>query len=64
MEQTIYRAFSDYLKDRYGEKVYKLPIALPVTCPKEHDKTEKRLRTQKTMWQILAIGLGGWGALK
>ena len=33
MEQTIYRAFSDYLKDRYGEKVYKLPIALPVTCP-------------------------------
>ncbi len=37
MEQTIYRAFSDYLKDRYGEKVYKLPIALPVTCPKGHD---------------------------
>ena len=33
MEQKIYRAFSDYLKDRYGEKVYKLPIALPVTCP-------------------------------
>ena len=33
MEQSIYRAFSDYLKDRYGEKVYKLPIALPVTCP-------------------------------
>lgn len=29
----IYNAFSDYLKQRYGEKVYKLPIALPVTCP-------------------------------
>ena len=29
----IYYAFSDYLKQRYGEKVYKLPIALPVTCP-------------------------------
>lgn len=28
-----YYAFSDYLKERYGEKVYKLPIALPVTCP-------------------------------
>ncbi|MBO5588750.1 MAG: TIGR01212 family radical SAM protein, partial [Anaerovibrio sp.] len=33
MEKSIYWAFSDYLKDRYGEKVYKLPIALPVTCP-------------------------------
>lgn len=28
-----YRTFSDYLKQRYGEKVYKLPVALPVTCP-------------------------------
>lgn len=32
-KKPIYRAFSDYLKERYGEKVYKLPIALPVTCP-------------------------------
>lgn len=29
----LYRAYSDYLKERYGEKVYKLPVALPVTCP-------------------------------
>ena len=29
----IYNTFSDYLKKQYGEKVYKLPIALPVTCP-------------------------------
>lgn len=28
-----YKAYSDYLKQRYGEKVYKLPISLPVTCP-------------------------------
>ena len=28
-----YYAFSDYLKQRYGEKVYKLPIGLPLTCP-------------------------------
>lgn len=28
-----YRVYSDYLKERYGEKVYKLPISLPVTCP-------------------------------
>lgn len=28
-----YNAYSDYLRRRYGEKVYKLPISLPVTCP-------------------------------
>ncbi len=28
-----YRIYSDYLKERYGEKVYKLPVSLPVTCP-------------------------------
>ena len=28
-----YNNYSDYLKKRYGEKVYKLPIGLPVTCP-------------------------------
>lgn len=28
-----YRGYSDALKARYGEKVYKVPVALPVTCP-------------------------------
>ncbi|EAX47107.1 conserved hypothetical radical SAM protein [Thermosinus carboxydivorans Nor1] len=28
-----YRVYSDYLRRRYGTKVYKLPIGLPVTCP-------------------------------
>ncbi len=28
-----YKKYSDYLKDKYGEKVYKIPINLPVTCP-------------------------------
>ncbi|MDR3564596.1 MAG: TIGR01212 family radical SAM protein [Negativicutes bacterium] len=28
-----YRVYSEYLRERYGEKVYKLPVALPVTCP-------------------------------
>lgn len=28
-----YKAYSDYLRQRYGEKVYKLPVSLPVTCP-------------------------------
>jgi len=29
----LYRKYSDYLKEKYGEKVYKLPVNLPVTCP-------------------------------
>lgn len=28
-----YRVYSQFLKEKYGEKVYKLPVALPVTCP-------------------------------
>lgn len=28
-----YNIYSDYLKKKYGEKVYKLPVNLPVTCP-------------------------------
>lgn len=28
-----YNVYSTYLKDRYGEKVYKLPISIPDTCP-------------------------------
>lgn len=29
----MYYKYSDFLKERYGEKVYKLPINLPITCP-------------------------------
>lgn len=28
-----YRTYSEYLKEKYGEKVYKIPLNLPVTCP-------------------------------
>lgn len=28
-----YRKYSAYLKNKYGEKVYKIPINLPITCP-------------------------------
>lgn len=28
-----YNIYSDHLKERYGGKVYKLPVSLPVTCP-------------------------------
>ncbi|WP_093795661.1 TIGR01212 family radical SAM protein [Sporomusa acidovorans] len=30
---TRYNRYSDYLRQKYGEKVYKLPVSLPVTCP-------------------------------
>ncbi len=29
----IYNEYSKYLKNKYKEKVYKLPVNLPVTCP-------------------------------
>lgn len=29
----IYNIYSDYLKEKYNEKVYKLPVNLPITCP-------------------------------
>ncbi len=29
----LYNEYSKYLKKKYGEKVYKLPVNLPVTCP-------------------------------
>lgn len=32
-QQLPYRSYSGHLKERYGEKVYKLPVSLPVTCP-------------------------------
>lgn len=28
-----YRTYSSYLKEKYGERVYKLPVNLPITCP-------------------------------
>lgn len=28
-----YRVYSEFLRERYGEKVYKLPVSLPVSCP-------------------------------
>ncbi|NLY44380.1 MAG: TIGR01212 family radical SAM protein [Tissierella sp.] len=29
----VYKTYSEYLKNQFGEKVYKLPISLPLTCP-------------------------------
>ncbi|GAB6087111.1 TIGR01212 family radical SAM protein [Alkaliphilus crotonatoxidans] len=36
-----YRAYSAYLKEKYKEKVYKLPVNLPVTCPNRDGKLGK-----------------------
>ncbi len=33
MEKVLYRKYSDYLREKYGEKVYKIPVNIPVTCP-------------------------------
>lgn len=33
MDFKVYNKYSDFLKDKFGEKVYKLPISLPLTCP-------------------------------
>lgn len=33
----MYNKYSDYLKNKYGEKIYKLPINLPITCPNRLD---------------------------
>ena len=32
-KKTYYHSFSGYLKEKYHEKVYKLPVNLPITCP-------------------------------
>ena len=29
----LYKVYSEYLKEKYKEKVYRIPINLPVTCP-------------------------------
>ena len=29
----VYNRFSDYLKNRYSARVYKLPVSIPVSCP-------------------------------
>lgn len=32
-DKILYNKYSEYLQQKYGEKVYKLPINLPITCP-------------------------------
>jgi len=32
-DNNFYRVYSEYLKEKYKEKVYKLPVNIPTTCP-------------------------------
>ena len=36
-EMNLYYSYAEYLKEKYGEKVYKLPVNLPVSCPNRTD---------------------------
>lgn len=38
----IYNNYSEYLRNLYGGKVYKLPIAIPVTCPNRDGSIDTR----------------------
>ncbi len=40
-KQFLYKTYSQYLVDKYGEKVYKLPINLPLTCPNRDGKLSR-----------------------
>lgn len=37
LENNFYTLYSEHLKNLYGEKVYKLPVQIPVTCPNRMD---------------------------
>ncbi len=32
-QKDLYFKYSEYLKEKYGHKVYKIPVAIPVSCP-------------------------------
>lgn len=40
-EKELYRVYSEDLKKKYGEKVYRIPIQLPVSCPNREALTGK-----------------------
>lgn len=38
MKKTLYRQYSEHLQEKYGKRVYKLPVNLPGTCPNRDGK--------------------------
>lgn len=57
MEEQLYRSYSQYLKDKYHAKVYKLPVNLPGTCPNREGAAAARSVRKK------APGLRPWKGL-
>ncbi len=37
----LYRVYSEYLKEKYNERVYRIPINLPVSCPNRDGNVAK-----------------------
>ncbi|MDO5146273.1 MAG: TIGR01212 family radical SAM protein [Eubacteriales bacterium] len=37
MTERLYFPYGEYLREKYGEKVYKLPVNLPVSCPNRRE---------------------------
>jgi len=37
-DRELYKTYSNYLREKYGNKVYKLPVNLPLTCPNRDGK--------------------------
>ncbi len=48
LEEDFYRTYSKYLKDIYGEKVYKLPVKLNLSCPNR----DGNIRQMHASWCI------------
>lgn len=42
MGKELYNKFSNFLKNKYGAKVYKLPVNLPVSCPNRDGRLSDR----------------------
>lgn len=38
MEDILYRRYSKMLQEKYGERVYKIPVNLPITCPNRNGR--------------------------
>jgi len=50
-----YRMVSKYYKETYGEKVYKLPVALPLTCPNRDGSAGVGVKSVRAM-KIVLLG--------
>ncbi len=59
LEEDFYRTYSKYLKDIYGEKVYKLPVKLNLSCPRSHREVcqPQTHTTQGSYWEFFCLAL-------